>query len=122
MTDFAGPEGPIRHVTEGMTVVDVDGETVGTVDAVRMGDAGAVTAGGDGLDTGADDPLSLLADAFGAGTQLDAHTQERLLRIGFLRVDAKGVFASDRYVEADQIADVVDDEVRLSVAKDRLAG
>ncbi|WP_407320622.1 hypothetical protein UQW22_09080 [Isoptericola halotolerans] len=122
MTEFAGPEGPIRHVAEGMTVVDVDGETVGTVDAVRMGDAGAVTAGGQGLDTGADDPLSLLADAFGAGAQLDEHTQERLLRIGFLRVDAKGVFTGARYVEAGQIADVVDDEVRLSVPKDRLAG
>ncbi|MCK0116281.1 hypothetical protein BCE75_10322 [Isoptericola sp. CG 20/1183] len=122
MTDFAGPEGPIRHVTEGMRVVDVEGETVGKVEAVRMGDAGATTSSGQGMDSGADDPLSLLADAFGAGTQLDEHTQERLLRIGFLRVDAKGVFTGDRYVEADQIADVVDDEVRLSVPKDRLAG
>lgn len=123
MIEPAGPEGPIRHVTEGMTVVDVDGETVGTVEAVRMGDAGAVTAAGQGReDAGLDDPMSLLAKAFGTGSPLDEHTQERLLRIGYLRIDAKGVFARDRYVEAGEIADVVDGEVRLSVPKDGLAG
>jgi hypothetical protein len=121
MTDFAGPEGPIRRVTEGMTVVDVDGQKVGTVEAVRMGDAGATTAGGQ-ADGRADDALTLLAEVFGAGSDLDEHTQERLLRIGFLRVDAKGVFTGDRYVEAGEIAEVVDDEVRLSVPKGKLPG
>lgn len=46
MSEFTGPEGPIRDVANGMTVVDATGETVGIVDEIRMSDASAITSAG----------------------------------------------------------------------------
>jgi hypothetical protein len=119
MTEFTGPEGPIRDVTTGMTVVDADGETVGTVDEVRMADSGAVTSAGQTPEE-ADKPFGWLAEIFSADSGLSEPAQERLARLGFVRVDASGPFTGHRYVEAGQIAAVVGDEVRLTVAADQL--
>ncbi|MFD2025212.1 hypothetical protein [Promicromonospora aerolata] len=119
MTDFVGPEGPIREVTTGMTVVDAAGEEVGTVDEVRMADAGAVTGTGQTTETSGN-WLTSFADIFSTDSGMSEQAQERLVRLGFIRVDATGVFSGHRYVEADQIASVAGDEVRLSVAADQL--
>jgi hypothetical protein len=119
VTEFPGPEGPIREVTTGMTVIDADGETVGTVDDVRMADAGAVTGAGQTSDEPRV-PFALVAGAFTSRTEMDQQAQERLVRLGYVRVDASGLLSGVRYVEPNQIASVVGDEVRLSVAADQL--
>jgi hypothetical protein len=121
MTEFMGPEGPIRDVATGMTVVDTHGATVGIVDEVRMADAGAVTSAGQ-APPGPGSPLEWFAEIFSTDSGLSEQAQERLARLGFIRVDANGPFAGHRYVEAEQIAAVAGDEVRLSVAADQLLG
>lgn len=121
MTEFTGSDTPISRVTEGMTVLDVEGAEVGTVEEVRLGDPGAVTTDADGADgTGAHFPP--LVDAFAADDDLDTQSRERLARVGYLRVDAKGLFTGHRYVEADQIAEVSGDRVLLGVQADQLLG
>jgi hypothetical protein len=119
MTEFTGPEGPIRDVTTGMTVVDADGETVGTVDEVRMADAGAVTGAGQ-MPASPAGSFPWLGEIFDPDSNLSEQAQESLARLGFVRVDASGPFSGHRYVEAGQIAAVAGDEVRLSVAADQL--
>jgi hypothetical protein len=93
--------GPIEQVHEGMRVVDADGDEVGTVELVKMGDPGAVTT--EGQDTGLDEPY------------LPAPFADRLLRVGFLKVDRKGLFSRDVYVAATEIDRVDKDTVVLSV-------
>ena len=119
MTEFTGPKGPIREVTTGMTVVDAGGETVGTVDEVHMSDAGAATSAGQSPDEPGG-PFVWAAQVFGTDSGLSEQAQERLARLGYVRVDASGLFSGHRYVEADQIATVTGSEVRLSVAADQL--
>lgn len=114
-------QGPIARVREGMQVVDSAGDEIGTVEEVRMGDAGAVTTEGQGSGGGAG-IAGAIATAIGGGEALPDSERERLLRLGFVRIDASGLFAGDRYAAADQVADVEGDVVRLSVGKDRLVG
>jgi len=121
MSEFGQSSGLIERVGTGMTVVDADGVEVGTVEEVRSGDAEAVTSGAtDPDDTGTAFPP--LADAFTADSGLDPQAQARLARLGYVLVDAKGLFSGNRYVEPDQIADVSGDYVRLSVTVDQLLG
>jgi hypothetical protein len=98
--------GPIEKVREGMRVVDADRDKVGTVELVKMGDPGAVTT--EGQDTELDEPY------------LPAPFADRLLRIGFLKVDRKGLFTRNVYVAATEIDRVDDDTVVLSVPQHML--
>jgi len=120
MTNPAGTDGPITQVHEGMTVFDSAGEKVGKVKAVRMGDPQAATAKGQ-ESAQAHGLLDHFAAAFETGS-VPAGAKERLARMGFLRVDAAGIFTGDRYVASDEIAAVDGDEVRLSVQRDDLIG
>jgi hypothetical protein len=118
---------PIAQVNPGMRVVDRAGEEVGEVVTVRTGDPNAVTAQepptGHGVLSGkvphpdghhhrrdGDDEPDVPADL-----------AARLLRVGYLTVDARGLFARDVYVSADEIARVRDDVVELAVDGDALA-
>ena len=121
MADMTSSSGPITHVRPGMDVVDVAGDKVGTVEDVRMSDEGVATAEGQ-EGAGSAGVLGAVADAFTGGGDVPAQEQERLARIGFLRVDAKGMFTGDRYVASDEIAEVRGDTVHLSVNGDRLLG
>lgn len=123
MTDITNDQqGPIAQVREGMRVVDSTGEVVGSVRGVRMGDPGAVTAAGQGTgDTDGTGGIVGAAIHAIAGDELPDGARERLERVGYVRVDARGLFSGDRYVAADEIADVTD-EVRLTVPKDTLLG
>ncbi|MCL3862461.1 hypothetical protein [Actinotalea sp. K2] len=106
-TDPFGGSRVIEQVRGGMTVVDPAGDTIGTVKEVRLGDPDAATAQGQGSD--------LLGDE-----GPPAGARERLLRVGYLRINAKGLFAGDRWAAGDEITDVTDDVVHLSVTKDGL--
>ncbi|CAA9559278.1 MAG: hypothetical protein AVDCRST_MAG19-1669 [uncultured Thermomicrobiales bacterium] len=105
--------GIINAVRPGMRVVDASGEELGTVDDVKMGDPGAATVGAD-----------MLAEPglFGADAEPDVPEplRSRLLRFGYVRIDVKGWFDTDRYLTADLIGRVSGDAVILTVAKDRV--
>jgi hypothetical protein len=121
--DFAGEEKwPIGMVREGMKVVDAAGEEIGKVDFVKMGDPEAAGV------SPADAPhegglLTAVADAFAPPPEdeLPKSVADEMLRVGYVRIDAKGWFAKDRFVPADAIAGVSGDTVHLSVTKDELA-
>jgi hypothetical protein len=98
--------GPIEQVHEGMRVLDADGDKVGTVELVKMGDPEAVTT--KGQDTGLGEP------------RLPPPFADRLLRIGFLKVDRTGLFTRDVYVAATEIDRVDNDTVVLSVPQQML--
>jgi hypothetical protein len=98
--------GPIEQVHEGMRVVDTDRDKVGTVVLVKMGDPEAVTT--QGQDTGLEEP------------HLPPPFVDRLQRIGFLKVDRKGLFTRDVYVAATEIDRVDNDTVVLSVPQQML--
>lgn len=119
MTELTGPTGPIRDVTTGMTVIDADGATVGTVDEVRMADAGAATGAGQSVEQPGG-PVAWIAEAFRGDSEMSRQAQERLLRLGYLRIDARGLFSGHRYVEADQVAEVDGDQVRLALTANQL--
>jgi hypothetical protein len=105
---------PIAQVTSGMRVIDPDGAEVGTVIAVRLGDPNAVTA--------QDPPTGhgLLGDRVphtesGDEPDVPPDLAARMLRTGYLKVDSRGLLTRDVYVEADQIAEVNQDVVELTV-------
>lgn len=114
-----GQREPIAAVQEGMPVVDRAGEEIGTVEFVKMGDPEAVT--GEGQTAGDAGLGALIAKTFGAGEPgVPPSEAARMVRLGFLKVDTKGLFARDVYVAADQVANVRQDTVELTVSRDEL--
>lgn len=70
-----------------------------------------------------DRPRTLVDDialAFTASDDLPEEVRERLLEQGFVRIDAHGIFAADRYVTPEQIDSVSGDGLLLNVTKDEL--
>ena len=93
--------GPISQVVEGMRVFDAIGKEIGTVEFVKLGDPEAITTLGEETDDG--EPL------------VAGELRERLLRLGFVKVDRKGLLKSDAYVAADEIDSVQNGAVHLTV-------
>jgi heat induced stress protein YflT len=93
--------GPISQVVEGMRVFDAAGKEVGKVEFVKLGDPEAITTLGEETDNG--EP------------RVAGELRERLLRLGFVKVDRKGFLKSDAYVAADEIDRVQDGAVHLTV-------
>jgi hypothetical protein len=94
--------GAISQVREGMQVVDESGEQIGKVEFVKLGDPEAVTTRGEEADDG--EP------------HIAGELRERLLRLGFIKIDRKGFLRPDAYAAADEIARVDNDVVHLAVA------
>ncbi|MDQ3167175.1 MAG: hypothetical protein M3P94_00840 [Chloroflexota bacterium] len=113
----------LSRVQEKMKVVDANGDDIGKIDYVAMGDPQAVTTAGQ-EDMATDTIVGGAAQVFGGGTEPDVPEPFRseLLREGFIKIDGKGWFDTDRYLRASDIADVTADEVRLRVAKESLPG
>lgn len=109
----------LQSIHEGMTVVDAANDEIGTVEFVKLVDTDPVTGepvAADGDDPEARNPtlMDTIAEAFGADEVPDV-VRERLLQSGFIRMDADGLFASDRYVLPEQIAGVMGGRVQLNV-------
>jgi hypothetical protein len=112
--------GPIAKVVNGMTVVDRAGAEIGKVELVKMGDPEAVTSAGQNVGD-SEGVVHVLAESiFGAEPDVPGPIAARLLRLGYLKVDGKGLEA-DRYVASDQIGEVDQGVVRLNVVKDELS-
>jgi hypothetical protein len=110
-------------IREGMTVVDRDGDKIGTIETFRASDEdpsrpGPATAGHSAAaDDRQDFITATLADIFAPDDNLPSEMQEKLLREGFIRLDADGLFASDRYIVPEQVERVESDQLVLAVRK-----
>lgn len=115
----------LRFIEKGQKVFDRERHEIGKVDYVQFGDDDPET-----LDTEAAAPNTLnvrdnslidnIADVFSPGDNIPDELQEKLLQQGFVRLDAAGLFASDRYITPEQIDSVSGDGVTLNVSKDEL--
>ncbi len=112
-----GESTPIAAVRQGMSVVDVAGERVGVVELVKAGDPDAATPQGqvaDGL-------VAEVKGAFGGGEpRVPSELASQLVRVGFVKVDGRGILGRDVYVAAVQVKDVVDGVVHLGVSQTEL--
>jgi hypothetical protein len=109
----------LAQVQEGMDVYDATGSRVGSVERVYLGGADERTIERGGGPATAEDPsqfehsfLHDLARAF-APDELPETLRARLLRHGFIRIDAAGLFAADRYVTPSQVDHVDANGVHL---------
>jgi len=114
--------GLLGQISEGMKVVDASGDDLGKVVAIKMGDPGAATTAGEMMDSPGG-TLGAVGDAVlggGIDPDLEEPMRSELLRSGYIKIDGKGWFGTDRYVPADQVAGVSGDTVRLGVTKDQM--
>lgn len=113
-------------ITEGMKVVDSSMSDIGKVETFRMTDEAPdepeVDAAGvsPALEDDRNDMATLLADVFHPDDKMPRELQEKALREGFIRLDADGFFASDRYIFPEHIDRVEGDRLILNVRKDDL--
>lgn len=113
----------LRFVEQGMRVFDREHHEIGKVDWVQFGDDDPETPeveanGPSGRRTDAT-LFDVLARAFTADN-VPEEVRDRLVHQGFVRIDADGLFAADRYVMPEQIASVSGDGMTLNVSKDQL--
>lgn len=115
----------LRDIHEGMRVFDSSHREIGRVDMVRFGDDDPSTVQVEartiqGSDDGRGNTLlDHIAEAFRVD-ELPEEIRKRLLMQGFVRIDAEGIFAADRYVLPEQIDSISGDELLLNVEKDDL--
>ena len=115
----------LRDIHEGMKVYDSGMHEIGKVERVQFGNDDPSTPEQEaetleGMEDGRDHSLmSDIAEAF-VTDRLPEEVRERLLLQGFVRIDAEGLFAGDRYVLPDQIGSVSDGKMVLKVSKDQL--
>lgn len=114
------------NVHEGMTVLDRAMEAIGTVEAFRMTDQAPgnpeVDAAGvsPALEGPHDSLVGLLGEAFRPDDPLPREMRERALRAGFVRLDADGFLAADRYIFPEHIDRIEGDRLVLNVSRDEL--
>lgn len=108
----------IEQVREGMHVVASDGKKVGKVEDLKMGDPEAITAEGQ-TDPETGGLVNTGITAFAAASKLPHHTAERLLRIGYVKVDRSGLSTGHAYFASDELDRVEDDTLWL---KEGLSG
>ena len=122
MTDFTMQNSILAQVHKGMHVYDLDGKRFGTVEFVHFGEENPNTLESEtitGSNTIAGQQASSLVEdvaraLFVTDDELPETLRGRLHRYGFIRVDT-GWFSSDRYITADQIANVSQDRVNLNI-------
>ncbi|MCH6471171.1 hypothetical protein [Sinomonas terrae] len=105
----------IEQVREGMPVVGADGKKAGRVEDLKMGDPEAVAAEGQAVpETGG---AGGLIDDFVQISRLPRHVAERLLRLGYVKIDRPGLFAGHEYVAADELDRVEDGTLWLKAGQ-----
>jgi len=115
----------LKFIEEGMKVFDRERHEIGKVEYVQFGDDDPETpqveaAAPNTLDSRDRSLVDDIAMAFTASDELPEEIRGRLLEQGFVRIDANGIFAADRYVTPAQIDSVSGDGVMLNVTKDEL--
>ena len=113
-------------VHEGMTVLVSAMNAIGTVESFRSTDEAPdrpdVDAAGVSpiLEEERNTMSALLEDLFHPDDGLPRELQEKALREGFVRLDADGLFAADRYIFPEDIDRVEGDSLVLAVRRDDL--
>jgi hypothetical protein len=102
----------LEDVREGMDVVDPQGQRLGTVKFVKMGDPEAATAQGQNVGE-SHGLIDIATDALTGHGAPPPEMRERLLRLGYIEVDATGL-GGDFFIAADKVAEVTDTTVRLN--------
>ncbi len=115
----------LAQVQEGMKVYDRLHHEIGKVEYVKIGDDNPETPESEAAAPSnyreRDETLiDNLAEVFAPEDDVPEEMRDRLLLAGFVRIESKGLFASDRYVMPDQIMSVSGDTVTLNVSKDEL--
>ena len=127
--DVTGRRSVLAQIHEGMDVYDNSNNHIGTVDFVHFGAAseaqqeagtGPASPGpADSVQMRDDSFVEMIAEAF-SPNEVPDELRERLLHSGYVRLDASGLFASDRFILPDQIMGVTSDGVQLNVTRDEL--
>lgn len=113
-------------IEKGMAVFDSTHAHIGTVEDFKAGDEDFGRPGPESVtvseaERDRSDPITrALAEVFSDAEEMPEEMRERLMRSGFVRIDADGLFASDRYITADQIAAVSNEGIMLNVTRDQL--
>jgi len=118
-------ENTLRFVEEGMKVFDRERHEIGKVEYVQFGDDDSETpeveaAAPNTLDRHDRTLVGDIALGFTASDDLPEEIRARLMVQGFVRIDANGLFAADRYVTPEQIDSVTGDGLMLNVTRDEL--
>ena len=129
IADTTGRQSILVQIREGMDIYDVRDKHIGTVDFVHFGAASETQLEfgiGPAGPTAADNPqmrrdsiVENIAEAFDSDTVPEV-LREKLLVSGYIRMDADGIFAADRFIMPQQIVRVEDEKVFLSVKRDQL--
>jgi len=129
IADATGQQSILSRIHEGMDIYDVRENHIGHVDFVHFGAASETQQElgvGPAANTRADDPqmrrdtiIDNIAEAF-APNEVPDQLQNKLLMSGYVRMDADGIFAADRFIVPEQIASVSGDKVYLTVNRDQL--
>lgn len=114
----------LRFVEQGMRVFDREHHEIGKVEWVQFGDddpdTTEVEASGPSAGRNDDNTLvDVIAKAFSTDN-VPEELRDRLVHQGFVRIDANGLFAADRYVMPEQIDSVSGDGLMLNVTRDDL--
>jgi hypothetical protein len=114
-----------QDIRIGMEVFDSAHDRIGVIDDFRLSDedpsrAGPETAGVSEAVRPNDGAFArAIADVFDPDEIPDV-LRERMLREGYIRLDADGLFAADRYILPEQIASASGDRITLNVGKSDL--
>ena len=129
LNDATGRHSILTLIREGMSIYDVREDRIGEVDFVHFGAASETQqehGTGPATPSRADSPrmredsiIDNIAEAF-APNEIPDQLEDKLLLSGYIRMDADGFFAADRFITPEQIARVADDRVYLSVNRDQL--
>ena len=121
------PRGPLLQVREGMTVYDRAEQRVGTVKEVYLGDgseqardAGMAPATAGHKPDRTASILEGLSEALNQRDNLPDTARDHLLGVGYITIDAVGIFTGTRYATAEQVATVADDRVMLNIGDNEL--
>lgn len=108
----------------GTRVFDSERHEIGRVDGLKYPENATAPdiepATVDAADTPEDNTIiGAMAEAFGR-EDIPEPLRSQLLRDGYIHLDARGLFAHDRYILPEQIARVDADGIQLNVTRDAL--
>lgn len=129
LTDETGSQSILTQVHKGMKVYDVNDQHIGSVAFVHFGAANetqqelgvgpATSSPADAVEPRTRTIFDGISEVFDP-TEVPEELRDKLLYSGYVRLDTAGLFASDRFITPDQIVNVADEDVHLSVNKDQL--
>ena len=119
----------LAKIDRGMQVYGSEGEKVGKVDKIHFGrplpEKEPTTTERLDQDLAPSEEIAatftqMAKSLFDPQDEIEEVFQKRLYQHGFIRIDAKGLLAGDRYVLADDIQAVKNGQVHLSLRRDEI--